>query len=319
MNITDVEKQLFFIIGCSRSGTTLTQLMISSHPDVALPDETGFYTMLYGKYSKELGELKSEHDFNLALEKVLDFYRIKDLGLNADLIKLKCQAGNLSWETIFLAILATLAETNGVSRVGEKTPHHLYYIELLKQRFPNAKFIHIIRDPRAVYASFKKAQHKSNDVRVLCGKWKYAVEIHSKYSLSLGHKKYLLIKYEDLVFNTRNTLNTICNFLEIEYKEEMLNYYQRNYLGFNKRYLSHMSNTLKPIFKSSIDKWKYELNSWEIAIIQKNLCKEMNFMGYNLIKNNAVFPYLKYAIYLFKNSPNGLIYYIKKATKFILE
>ncbi|VEP18794.1 hypothetical protein H1P_910004 [Hyella patelloides LEGE 07179] len=76
----------------------------------------------------------------------------------------------------------------------------------------------------------------------------------------------------------------------------MLVFNQRKELGFNKRYSEHMNNTLKPIFTSSIYKWKQKLSNTQIAIIQSILDDDMKLMEYSAIDVQAVLPQVRYKI-----------------------
>lgn len=109
MNLTDVEQQLFFIVGCGRSGTTLAQVMLSSHPDVMLPAETGFYSIFYKENVSKLGELSEPENFNRALETVFNFYRIKDLELDFEEVSSKCQTRKKTGkQSFYLSLLHLL-------------------------------------------------------------------------------------------------------------------------------------------------------------------------------------------------------------------
>ena len=306
MDITEVEKQLFLIVGCPRSGTTLCQTMIASHPDVILPDETSFYSRIYQNNSADLGELKIQ-EFERALDISLHFYRIKELNLNPEIVKAKCQGKPQSWETIFLAILATYAEQHNAKRVGEKSPRHFAYVGLLKERFSNAKFIHVIRDPRATVLSLMKAPFGSNKIGNSCNLWQSAIKIHQQYAEELGAERYKAIKYEDLVCQPEETLREICKFLNLEFSLQMLNFDRRKELGFNKRYIKHMSNTLKPLFTSSINTWQKELTNTQIAIIQNILAEEMRLLDYQPLSANTLLPYAKYKIDVWSETLNHKI------------
>lgn len=296
MELAEVAQQLFFIIGCPRSGTTLFQSMLASHPEVILPAETGFYLLLYTKYYSQWGELFTSENFEKAIETSLNFYRIKDLNLDSNTIRAKCQNKSQSWETIFLAILATYAEKHHVKRIGEKSPRHYECLGLLKERFPQAKFIHMIRDPRAVVLSLMNAPFGSDRIGNSCNIWQEAIYVHCQYADTLGSERYRVVKYEDLVFQPEETLKQICDFLNLEFSSQMLQFDRRKELGFNQRYLEHMSNTLKPIFTSSIDRWQNELNSSQIAIIQAVLAKEMQLLNYQPIDAYTVLPIVRYRI-----------------------
>ena len=194
-----------------------------------------------------------------------------------------------NWETIFLSILATFAEKYHVNRVGEKSPGHIRYLGLLKDRYPKAKFIHVIRDPRAVILSFSKVSFGPRNIKGMANLWKSAIVTHRKYAELLGPERYIVVKYEELVLDSERTLRSICKFLNIEFSTQMLEHHKRDFLGFNKRYESHMSDTLKPVFLSSLDKWKSELSLWQIAVIQDSLSSEMNLLGYELIEVKVLY------------------------------
>lgn len=295
MELAEVARQLFFIVGCPRSGTTLFQSMLASHPEVILPDETCFYSRVYKDNYSRFGKL-SELNFERALETSLNFYRIKDLNLDSTLVRAKCCNEPHSWETIFLAILANYAEKHNALRIGEKSPRHFAYIGYLKERFPHAKFIHIIRDPRAVVLSLMKAPFGSDRIGNSCNLWQEAIRVHRQYADELSPERYIVVRYEDLVGKPEQTLKPICNFLNLEFSLQMLKFDRRKELGFNRRYIEHMSNTLKPVFTSSIDKWQNELTSTQIAIIQTVLAEEMELLNYSPIDVRTVLPLVRYKI-----------------------
>src|SRR5690606_39213043 len=101
---------------------------------------------------------------------------------------------------------------------GDKTPGYLNQLPLIKAVFPEAKFIHIIRDPRDYSLSVEKAWNK-NAFRA-AERWRYNIE---KARSSTHHfmKDYQEIKYEALLSNPRKELEKICQFLECTYSPMM--------------------------------------------------------------------------------------------------
>jgi hypothetical protein len=69
--LKETADQLFFIVGCGRSGTSLLQAMISSHPIAIIPNETKFYTVIR-KHHRSWDELHNERIFDQAISAVLD-------------------------------------------------------------------------------------------------------------------------------------------------------------------------------------------------------------------------------------------------------
>lgn len=277
--LKETADQLFFIVGCGRSGTSLLQAMISSHPVAIIPNETKFYTVIH-KHYRRMGELHNERTFDRAIHAVLDCWWIQDLNLNAEEVRALCRAGQKTWETILLALLTLYAEKHHAQRVGEKSPAHLRHLGPLQDRFPQAKFIHVMRDPRAVVLSLVKAPFATSHVGPKIQHWRLAIDTHLKYADALGPARYMLVKYEDLVRSPEAVLRCVCQFLGLAFSPQMLQHHHRPVRGFGDRQYQHMANTLRPVFTSSIGKWRQELKPSQIALIEYALADGMKLMGY---------------------------------------
>lgn len=293
-----VAENLFFIVGCGRSGTSLLQSMLGNHPDLAIPAETGFYPLVYEKQRRYLGELGDEKSMRQALDIACKFWRISELALDPDLVRHLSSCAPPSWETVFIALMSAFAAQNSVARIGEKSPHHVRYLGLLGQRFPKARFVHMVRDPRAVAASFAKvqAQFGRRYVADVCRQWRDAIKAHRQHAELLGSSRYKVVRYEELVRDPETVLRDLCAFLSLDYLPEMLRFHERSESGFHARQAAHMRNTLKPVFSSSVEQWRSSMPPGQIGVIEHLLRREMVLMGYdpsgigaNLASVNAVF------------------------------
>jgi len=123
---------------------------------------------------------------------------------------------------------------------GEKTPAHLHHVPTLLAWFPKAKFIHMLRDPRAVFVSQRKKKAENTSVSRLYRlfrstrasydaylslgvsvNWLRAVQLHACYQNHFPERYYLL-RFEDLVADPRGQLERLCQFLGIDFEEPML-------------------------------------------------------------------------------------------------
>jgi len=300
-SLTRIADQLFFIVGAGRSGTTLLQIMLANHPDITVAHETRFYTSLRRKYLEKWGEVDNSSKFVHAIEFALNSKNIKELNLDKAKVRQLCEAGIPSWETIFLAILTNLADKHHTTRIGEKSPAHILHLGLLKDRFQNAKFIHIVRDPRAVVLSqiqLPRYRREYYNILGLCRNWHSKINLHRKYREILGPERYFTLKYEDLVHNPQDTLRSICKFINVEFSLEMLNHHERDFLGFSERKRGHMENTLKPIFTSSIEKWRKTFTPNEISVIEYALLEDMRLFDYKPVQSITFSAPLKYGVCL---------------------
>jgi hypothetical protein len=279
LTLDQLEQELFFIVGCPRSGTTLLQMAIGNHPEIVMPHETGFYSLLWKRNKRRLGELGDAVSFKAGFDAAMSFWRIREMKLDPDEVWHRCRAGEQDWETLFLAILGTFADRAGKARIGEKSAGHVYLLSELGARFPHAKFLHIVRDPRAVVLSHYQAF--GGFTAGLGRRWKRAIAAHLEQAPTLGPDRYRMVRYEDLVSRPEETIRHVSDFLDLSFFDSMVNQHKREHRGFAERSSGHMENVNRPIFRSSIDRWKSELTSVQVAVIEHLLGEEMRLMGYS--------------------------------------
>lgn len=278
--LSAIERGLFFIVGCGRSGTTLLQTMLLSDPSVVLPPETKFYPAIETHGWTHRLDLTTDADFAKAVPLVWEDQARRGLECDRAIFERFAAAAPRTWDGLFLAYLAAFAEPSGATRVGEKSPVHTHYVGSLSESFPDAKFIHMVRDPRAVVLSRIKAGFGSNLVEPNVHRWRRAAEMHRDHAERLGSDRYLLVHYEQLVSDQRETLGRVCEFLGIELTDAMLEHHKRGDKGFPERSREWMENTTKPVFTSSIEKWKSELKPTHAAMIDAALGEHVGAMGY---------------------------------------
>ncbi|MFG6102118.1 sulfotransferase [Leptothoe sp. EHU-05/26/07-4] len=222
MNMTKIKKRVF-LVGCPRSGTTLLQSVISSHPKIASFPESKFFKFLTNPGSKR-------HFFKLAKpavrEKVSDFLRAID---REDLLhQFPCKPCFIkTYSTAFVNILDTLTLEQDKSIWLEKTPEHIQRINCIEENIRDAAFIHIVRDGKDVVSSLYEVSHKFPEfwgwprtVDQCIQRWINDVEITNYNVHKLNH---LLVRYENLVADPENVFERICSFLAIDFQASHLN------------------------------------------------------------------------------------------------
>src|SRR5919108_2531245 len=137
-----------FIVGATRSGTTLLRLMLDAHPEMAIPSETHFIPDLIKAYRLEstsperLAEVVTSHrrwgDFHLDAAELLERFRAIDPLTPGDAIR---------------AFFELYAEREGKARWGDKTPGYVREMHRIESVLPEARFVHLIRDGRDVALS----------------------------------------------------------------------------------------------------------------------------------------------------------------------
>jgi hypothetical protein len=188
----------FVVVGTPRSGTTLLQRVLSELPDVRIPPETHFF-------SEFVGGLARNHRFPVEgpeLRAVLDAYGSRpylrgvdfDPAAVADALGGRCR----SPIELFGAIVTHLAGHDAGALIGEKTPMHLLWWEPLARVLPSLRFVVVVRDPRAVAASFRAVGWGGPPV--LTGqRWNADVRVANRLLATLGPDRSLLLQYEEVV------------------------------------------------------------------------------------------------------------------------
>nr|MBN1230022.1 sulfotransferase [Anaerolineae bacterium] len=199
-----------FIIGAARSGTTWVYDILRNHPQVAGIYESWLFTPNNG-----VGSLFSDAHWPakrsglgnfMSREKVLQYSR--ELAVNI-------MAHAIESETQYLV---------------EKSPNHVFAIPLIREIFPEAKFICVIRDGRDVAVSVRAAARSwSKDWRHSFGRsmwssaraWKYAIQRARQEAQSLGND-YMEIRYEQIHEDPLTAYQIMFDFCQIAYDESVL-------------------------------------------------------------------------------------------------
>lgn len=281
-DLEDTRDRIFFLLGTSRSGSTLLQSMLSSHSKLVIPPETHFFHSCQN-LKKQFSRSGNKEEFR---DKLIEFWydnktRIRDGGLNKnDVLREAKKLGISNPVDLFTLQLTMYRVERDKKIVGEKTPRHMMHIPEILNSYPKAKIISLFRDPRAKAYSEIKAQFGSSSVMISTKRWRKYVELHDQFKEELPDHQYMMIRYSDLISNVEDTLRTVCNFLKVSFEEDMLNYYNREETGFAKGEKSWKKQTLKPLQENKNEEWKSSLKDWEIALIEKTASDYLEKMDY---------------------------------------
>jgi len=121
---------------------------------------------------------------------------------------------------VFNFIMKYFAAREGKVRWCEKSPMHVQYMTTLASAFPDAQFVHLIRDGRDCAASFHRRWGYTPRSSIY--RWKRCVQDGRLQGASLGPSRYLEVSYENLTRDPLQQLTNICAFLDIKFDVNML-------------------------------------------------------------------------------------------------
>jgi Sulfotransferase family len=257
----------FFVIGASRSGTTLFRLMLNEHPALHVPRESWFLIDLMDKLPLEYP--LSREQIRLAFEVITAHWRWKDWDIEDSYLWdrfASLQEPLLS--DLIDAVFRLSSEKSGKERWGDKTPEYIRHIDRLHTVFPQAKFIHIIRDGRDVCLSLTRYEYRMGVLSENAKYWAEWVAAGIESGRRLPENLYLEVAYEDVVVNTEQTLREICRFLTVPYDQRMLEFHNdagRNIASWE---MGHHYKTLNPLSSKEVFKWRREMGTLDLIVVE---------------------------------------------------
>jgi sulfotransferase family protein len=205
-----------FVVGCGRSGSTLLRLMLDAHPEFAMPGESHFIPELRRSYPDPIDVdavtaalLRTPHfrHWKVSERAVWDRVRAVDAPSFADVV-----------EAAFMGN----ADEHGKTRWGDKTPIYVQHVPLLATLWPDARFVHLIRDGRDVALSYLSLHWGPSTAWAAARKWRRDVTAGIRHGQPLGPSRYREVRYDDLVVDPRATLTAVTAFAGLGFDDRML-------------------------------------------------------------------------------------------------
>ncbi len=220
----------FFIVGCSRSGTTLLQNLLASHPAIQSFPESHFFAMIISRGWRRKAGIADKRGVQRLGEFVSECRLTKLENLipnNGFLVKAYVKA--------FVSILDEATLAGRKTCWIEKTPRHLHYIADIEKFIPEAKFIHLLRKGEDVVASLFEVSEKYPDkwggpksIDQCIERWKGDLDITLKYQSRRNH---FVVKYEEMVTETELVLKKIFSFLGFSNNMNMEEFHNASHSG----------------------------------------------------------------------------------------
>ena len=264
----------FFIVGSARSGTTLLRMMLNAHPDVAVPPESRFITELW----------TGEHqvDAKRFLEKLAAHARYAAWELPIDAVERELgESTTVAYADAIDAAYRVYAAARGKRRWGDKTPRYVESVPFLADLFPEARFVHLVRDGRNVALSYADVPFGPKTVAKAAELWARRVSQGMKDGRALGDDRYLEVRYEDLVDDIEARTKELTQFLGLPFDAGMLDYTERarsDVLPRAAKYNPHV--TEKPIAQTR--SWQNDMPDRHVAVFEVVAGSVLAELGYEL-------------------------------------
>jgi hypothetical protein len=263
-----------FIGGVERSGKTYMRLMLSAHPDIVVSRRTNMWPDFYNKYG-DLGRLLN---LERCLEAMLRHKHIRSLGPDADRIRRDFWQGFPTYGRLFALIHEQYTETVGKRRWGDQTELIEQFAGPILTAYPDAKIIHLIRDPRDRHeAALSEKSRRRNGVGYTTARWLYSANLacRNQRNYPSGYK---VVRYESMVLRPEETMAEVCQFLGESYTPAMISMESAPRFK-NKRHPDSEPGS-SPLSAEFIGRFHSGLSGSEVAFIQKYAGRQMSDYGY---------------------------------------
>ena len=236
-----------FIVGQMRSGTSLLKEILNANSKIVIPPND--YSFL---------------DYEGTIEDKLEEWNIESANNPKDIIDNFYK--NHPKNTIRVV----------------KRPGYEFRLEEIEKYYDEFKLIYMLRDPRAIALSRKYYDGNplwdsipNEDLYTMMGHWMYSYQVLSKLKF---YSHVFPLKYERLVTQPEECVRLLCDFLEVDYDENMLTSFDTESLNSSVETKNH-----NKIYTDMIDKWKTKLDSEEIKYINSLVGKKLLlYEGYDI-------------------------------------
>ncbi len=275
-----------FVVGCGRSGTTLLRLMLNAHPELAMPGESHFIHEIARLRAR--GRWPARLDEAPAWERCKDFLRVHPYlslwGLPWPVLEAALdRLPERRPARVFTAIFEAWRDQQGKSRWGDKTPPHVGYLLLLERLFPQARFVHIVRDGRDVALSFRQIRSWGPRRIAYSGHyWCWRVLSGLAAGALLGPGRYRTLLYEDLVRAPEATLRPLLDWLELPFDPAVLRYHETSAARTHHAGKPWKGHEDEPPNEALIGRWRSRLAPREIASLERQAGPLLAHLGYPL-------------------------------------
>lgn len=267
-----------FVVSAPRSGSTLLRLILDAHPNLAVPPPGWLFDLVF-PYLYSYGSLDIDANFLELAEDILATPTVKKWPLKTTAAELVAATGERSFGGLYAALHLAYAKLSNKRRWGEKTPRNAFWIDEIHALYPDARFIHIVRDGRDMAIDISDSVLLPYSVYSGANLWqRYVLAIRDSMS-RIPESSFLEIRYEDLCADPEKTIHNLCGFLGEDFAPAMLS---PNRTKSAEMWSSHPlhAKTSEPISTKYCEMYKTRLPIIDVQALEALISDSLKLFGY---------------------------------------
>lgn len=252
-----------FIGGLERSGKTYMRMMLSALPHLFFSRRANMWTYFYGRF----GNLAHDKNLERCLSAMMQRKHIRHLEPNLDHIRDEFKRGPRTYGRLFALFHEQAAGRAESSRWGDQTGLIEQYAPAIMAAYPNAKIIHMMRDPRDRFEALcTRDSRQRHRLGKATAQWLYS-EALARDNLNAFAAQYIVVRYESMVLQPQETMQAVCKFLNEPYSPALLT--MAHEPRFHSEYSTAFPVEESPLSPTYIGRYRKGLSAVETAFIQK--------------------------------------------------
>ena len=248
--------QPIFLVGSTRSGSTLLSLMLGQHSQIAFAGE---FQWVFDNLPPDQPYDPHAYYRNLQADRIFQAHRPE---INLD----------LDFEDLCRSILAQMHADTDPGKPYVLVSVHRHY-HRLHEIWPDARFVYLVRDARDVCASWLKLGWHGTAWSGAC-EWRRLVREWQELRPKLSEHQVIELRLEDLIKAPARHLETVCAMLGVAYEPAMLDFHKHSSYG--------------PITAGRVGTWKRKLTERQVNLVETVAAPELETYDYPLVGNERV-------------------------------
>jgi hypothetical protein len=294
----DLRDRPIFICGHPKAGTSLLRAVFDSHPQlIVYPEETVFFR----RFLPRSAGLDLQGQLRLAEECLIHIFRwrkdspdpsqagypdrdysaIPYEQVNLAMRRLAGERWDHPGDILSAAVLAygQVSELATAATRGwvEKSPYNEYYTGQIFEWWPEARCIHILRDPRDNYVSYRR-KHPDWQAEFFASNWRRSTRAGQENRQRYSPQRYHILRYEDLTQAPDEALRQLTGFLGIAWDPSLA---APTRAGAQWAGNSMFADQFQGISATPVRRWREKLSPQEAAVIERMAKSQMEEFGYS--------------------------------------
>jgi hypothetical protein len=272
-----------FMIGTQRSGSNLLRLMLNQLPEIAAPHPPHILQRLMPLVAA-YGDLAADDNFGQLVEDVCRLVEVNPVpweGVVLDRADVASRCRERSLVAVHGAVYDVCAESKGAETWCCKSLANIAFVPQIEAYYRGPRYIYLCRDGRDVAVSFHKAVVGEKHFYHIAKEWAATQALALKHRREMDAARFLTVSYEALTGDPRSTARTICDFLNIPYRESMLDYHRTEEARRAATSSELWVNVTRPVMTGNSRKFLREASEQDIRVFESVAGSALDDLGYD--------------------------------------